>query len=269
MEFNIKGREEKLDIPKREIEIATDFAKRIYKEFGTFIKGVVIFGSVARREKLAKEGDIDVLVLVDDVTLVMTKELTQTYRIITEKILVNMNDGKRLHIQGMKFSTFWEYVRAGDPVVINILRYGLPLIDSGFFEPLQSLLYRGGIRPSQESVYNYFVSAPSAVVRAKEHLLNAVVNLYWATIDSAHAVLMFKGHIPPSPDHVPDLLDSVFVKKRILSKRYPEILRRNYRLFKQIVHRDIKEIDGKDYDRYKRETIDFVNKMRKILEKKN
>lgn len=270
MEFNIERRTRKsnLHFPEKEFDIARKFSKKIYKEFGEFVKGVILFGSSVQKKKLGKEADIDVLVILDDVSINFSRELVQTYRIIVEKIMADMKEGKRLHIQSMKFSSFWEYVRAGDPVAINILRYGIALIDTGFFDPLQMLLDNGRIRPSHEAMYNYYIMAPASVTRAKEHLLSATVDLYWATVDAAHAALMSYGYIPPTPEHVADMLDEVLVRKNILKKKHSKIMRNNYKIFKNIVHRNIKEIEGKDYDKIKKQTCEFVNEIRKILEKK-
>ena len=269
MQFRIEKRERQTEVhfPEKEFSIAREFAKRVYQEFGTFIKALILFGSTAKG-KLAKEGDIDVLIIIDDVSVNLTRELTQTYRIIVEKILADMPDSERLHIQSMKFTSWWEYIRAGDPVAINVLRYGVALIDTGIFDPLQALLDNGRIRPTKEAIHTYFVMAPASLYRAKDHLLSAMVDLYWASIDAAHAALMSLGEIPPSPEHVADMLEKKMVKKGLLKKKYADIMQRNYIIFKKIVHRDIKEVDGADYDRYRRETAVFVNEIKKFLDRR-
>lgn len=270
MDFRIEKRKRSVDIhyPKEEFDIARDFAARVYKEFSQFIKAMVLFGSATSKPKLAKEADIDVLIIIDDVTVNLSRELVQTYRIVVEKILVDMKDGERLHVQSMRLSSFWEYVRAGDPVAINVLRYGLALLDTGIFDPLQALLDNGRIRPTKESIYTYFTMAPASVSRSKEHILSAMVDLYWASVDAAHAALMCLGEIPPSPDHVADMLEQRMVSKGLLKRRYAKIMRENYNVFKQIVHRQVKEIEGREYDVFKARTIDFVNEMRKFIEKR-
>ncbi|MBL7101118.1 MAG: nucleotidyltransferase domain-containing protein [Nanoarchaeota archaeon] len=269
MKFKIekKERQAELHFPEKEFNIAREFTKKVYQEFGTFIKALVLFGSTVKG-KLASEGDIDLLIIIDDVSVNLTRDLTQTYRIIIEKILADMPDSERLHIQSMKFTSWWEYIRAGDPVAINVLRYGVALIDTGVFDPLQALLDNGRIRPTKESIHTYFVMAPASLHKAKDHLLSAMVDLYWASIDAAHAALMSLGEIPPSPEHVADMLEKKMVKKGILKKRYADIMRRNYITFKKIIHRDIKEVDGADYDRYKRDTMMLVNEIKKFLDKK-
>ena len=269
MQFKIEKRERKTDIhfPEKEFSIAREFAKRTYKEFGTFIKALILFGSTAQG-KLAKEGDIDILIILDDVSVNLTRNLTQTYRIVIEKILSGMVDSDRLHIQSMKFTSWWEYIRAGDPVAINVLRYGVALIDTGIFDPLQALLDNGRIRPTKESIHTYFVMAPASMHRAKNHLMSAMIDLYWASIDAAHAALMSLGEIPPSPEHVSDMLEKKMVKKGLLKKRYADIMRKNYITFKKIIHRDIKEVSGADYDNYSKNTAIFVNEIKKFLDKR-
>lgn len=270
MKFNVekKERPKKVYSSNEEFDIARKFAQQVYNEFGHFIKALILFGSVAKRKTTDKKADIDILIVLDDVSITFTRELVQMYRVIVEKILVNMPEGGRLHVQSMKFSNFWEYARSGDPVAINILRNGISLIDTGFFDPLQALLDDGRIRPSKESVHTYFVMAPANLTRAKESLLAATVSLYWAAIDSAHAALMSIGEIPPTPSHVADLLEEKLVKPKHVHKKHAYTMRELYKVFKKIVHRDIKEIKGKDYDKYRKMTEDFVDGMKKFIEKK-
>jgi len=264
MKFKVEKRESRVkEFPAEELNIARKFGRKMFREFGSFLKAVVVFGSVAQFRESKK--DIDILVILDDVTTKFSRELVSAYRIITEKIIAQVAPG-RLHVQSMKFSSFWEYVRAGDPVAINILRYGIALIDTGFFDPLQVLLEQGRIRPSEEAVYTYFTMAPASVQRAKEHILTATVDLYWATIDSAHAALMKLGQIPPTPDHVADMLERAVVKKKLITKKSANTMRTMYKLFKGITHREIKDIKGKDFDKYKDMVTSFVNEMRKFIE---
>lgn len=251
---------------QEDIILARKFAQVVYKEFGTFIKAIVLFGSSVKTPG-AKYRDLDILVILDDIQVIFSRELIETYRIITEKCIAAV-DPQRLHIQSMKFTQFWEYVRAGDPVAINILRSGLALVDTGFFDPLQALLDQGRIRPSEESIYTYFTMAPASLHRSKQHLLTAAIDLYWAAIDAAHAALMKLGEIPPSPEHVADLLERKLVKERHINKKYADVMRKLFTLSKKITHREIKEISGEEYDKYKKLTEIFVEGMKKFIEKK-
>ncbi|MEK6934537.1 MAG: nucleotidyltransferase domain-containing protein [Nanoarchaeota archaeon] len=268
MKFDLQKKERK-NFEKyfsQDIQIARKFAKIMYREFGTFMRALVVFGSTVSNPSNPSK-DIDILVILDDVRIQFTRDLVQTYRIITEKAIAQ-TDPKRLHIQSMKFTSFWEYVRAGDPVAINILRHGVSIIDTGFFDPLQMLLEQGRIRPSDESIYTYFTLSPKSLHRAQQHILTAVVDLYWAGIDAAHAALMTAGQIPPSPDHVADLLEKTLVKNKEISPKYADTMRKLYRTFKRITRREISFISGKEYDKLRDETEIFVDEMRKYIEKK-
>ncbi|MFC2134087.1 nucleotidyltransferase domain-containing protein [Bacteroidota bacterium] len=265
MEFKIEKKDKKNSgkYDKTDIDIAYNFSKKIYKELGKFIKAIVIFGSAARKKKDTK--DIDVLLIIDDLTMVLTKELVQTYRIITEKVIADTST--KLHVTTLRFTNFWEYVRSGDPVAVNILRDGYAIIDNGFFEPLQALLYQGRIRPTPESVWAYFARAPETIKNSKWHLLQATVDLYWAVIDSAHASLMKIGEVPPSPEHVSEMMEEKLVKTGLMDKRYPKIMSRFYDIMKMISSRDIKEISGEQYTEYLKESQDFVKAMEEFIKK--
>ena len=158
-------------------------------------------------------------------------------------------------------------MRIGDPVGINILRDGFALLDTGFFDPLQALLRKGRIRPTPESVWTYFSRAPRTLHNSKWHILQATLDLYWAVIDSAHAALMKVGEIPPSPDHVADMLEERLVKPKLIEKRYTEIMKKFYEIQKKIMYRETKEISSKDFEEYYREASSFVARMEEFINK--
>ena len=250
--------------PKKQLDIAYKFSARLHKEMGPLIKAIVLFGSSVKSEKTAK--DIDILVILDDTEFEFTREIIHTYRIIVQKIVASVSE--EIHLTSLKFTNFWEYVRNGDPLAVNILRDGKPILDKGFIDPLQRLLVRGRIRPSKESVYNYLSRAPMTLLNSQWHIMQAVMDLYWAVIDSAHAALMSINEIPPSPEHVSDMIQEKLVKPGLLNKKYVKIVRNFYSLSKMINHRDIKEIPGHNYDQYYKEAFEFVDAMRKFVEKK-
>jgi predicted nucleotidyltransferase len=265
MEFKVRRKENPhvRKYSQRDLDTAREFAKRVNKEFSMFVRTVVLFGSAARKQKGGT--DIDILVVIDDLGMMLTPEAVQTYRVIMQKI-VGFTD-KRIHLTTLKLTHFWDLVRTGDPVAINILRDGVAIIDTGLFDPLQALLYQGRIRPTHESIYVYLNRAPTTIANSKWHLLQASVDLYWAVVDAAHAALMKHGQIPPSPDHVADLLDEKLVSKGLLEKRYSTIMRNFYGLSKRVLDRDIREVAGRSYDRYLRDATDFVERMERLIGK--
>lgn len=265
MKFKIPKRSAAFEkkYPREALKIARKFAKKVYKELGDFVVALTLFGSSARGES-GRKGDIDIIIIIDDVHVELTRELVETYRIIIAKCVADV-DPKRLHVQTVNLTTFWEYVRAGDPVAINILRDSIALIDIGFFDPLQILLFNGRIRPTQESVWTYFSMAPASIHRAETKMDLAVIDLYWAVIDAAHAALMSIGEIPPSPAHVAELMEEKMVKPGYLDEKYVHIMRHMYEISKRIMHRQIHGISGERYDKYKRLAEQFVTRMRRFI----
>lgn len=266
MEFNIQKKlnENIHKYPTEDLKLAQKFAQELKNELGDFLTGVVMFGSSVRRES-SVGSDIDILVITDDTTLQLSEELIESYKIIVENLIAR--NSLKLHVTSMTFTSFWEYVKAGDAIVVNILRDGVALIDTGFFCPLQSLLRMGRIRPSEESIWRYYGRSPMTLLNSKWHLLQGTLDLYWAVIDAAHAALMRKNEIPPTPEYVADLLDKIYVQKKLLEPKYAETMRKFYKLSKMITHREIKEIPGPAYDQYYLEADAFVRRMKKLIEK--
>ncbi len=265
MEFRIqrKANENIHRYPTEDLKLAQKFSQLLKSELADFLLGAIVFGSTARKDATAKS-DIDILLVTDDTTFQINDALVEGYRIIVEKTMSKVSP--KFHITSMTYTSFWEYAKAGDPVVVNILRDGVAMLDSGFFEPLQRLLQQGRIRPSEESVWRYFGRAPKTLLNSRWHLLQATLDLYWAVIDSAHAALMRKNHIPPTPDHVAEILNKVYVKHRKLEKKYVETMTKFYKLSKAITHRDIKSISGPEYEKLYLEADRFVKRMRRLVE---
>jgi predicted nucleotidyltransferase len=241
-------------------EIAYAFAKRIKEEVGDYAKLVVLFGSSARKQET---GDVDVLIVLDDTLFELTPEFNQTYRIIVEKIIIEVS--RKLHVTTFRLTSFWDYVRAGDPVAINILRDGIALLDPGIFDPLQHLLYQGRIRPTPESAYAYYARAPASLNNAHWHILQATLDLYWSVIDAAHAGLIKVNAVPPSPEFVPSLLEEKLVKPGLLDKKYVKVVERFYHLSRGILHHHITHISGPHFDEYAEEAKEFIEAMQVIV----
>lgn len=261
--INTKSSKTKTNYSSENLDLAYRFTKKINKELGDLIKAVILFGSTARKEKTAK--DIDILVIADDVRIDFSQELVQTYRIVTENCVRQTSD--KIHVTSMKLTSFWEYIRNGDPIALNILRDGFALIDTGFFDPLQLLLRQGRIRPSPESFWSYFNRAPQNLQASKVKIQEAMIDLYWAVIDSAHAVLMHINEVPPSPKHVPQYLEKHLVRKNLISKEAPWTVRKFYDLHKRITNSEIRYFSGKELDQHYKEAEKFVDEMKKFIEK--
>jgi uncharacterized protein (UPF0332 family) len=156
----------------------------------------------------------------------------------------------------------------GDPVVVNIIRYGDPLIDfGGFFSPLKILLQEGKIRSTPEAIYTLLQRAPNHLARTRASMLAAVDGLYWACVDSAHAALIAAKVMPPSPEHISDYLNRYFVDKGMLKSKYADFYQELFMLAKDIVHGKKVEVKGKNIDEWFEKTDEFLGVMSAIVKK--
>ena len=199
--------------------IAFDFATKVYKRFQHIIKSVVLFGSVAKG-RIRKGSDVDVIIFIDDCTIKWDDELIAWYREELGRLISKQTYKKVLHVNTITLSTFWDEFRAGEPLSINIVRYGEALVDhGGFFEPLKVLLAKGKVRPTPEAVFTTMARAEDHLLRANHSLLATIEGYYWACVDAAHAALMTDNVNPPSPEYIGDLLTDFFVITKKLSSK--------------------------------------------------
>lgn len=250
-----------------ERDIAMDFATKVYEKFSKMIKSVVLFGSQVKQNSQAGS-DIDIIVIIDDASIQWDQELIAWYREELAKIIQANPYKTELHINSVKLTTWWQDLLRGDPVVINILRYGEAIIDfGGFFNPLKVLLIQGRIKSTPEAIYTCLQRAPQHLARSKASELGSIEGLYWAMVDSAHAALMSDNQVPPSPEHVPIMLKERFVDKKMLSMKYVVWYRDLYVLHRRIVHGDINDLKGADIDAWQARTDEFIRVMAELIKR--
>ncbi len=259
-ELVLKKKEKLLE----DYDIAYDFATKAYKKFREVIKSIVLFGSVPKKE-ITLKSDIDIIIIIDDTTINWDEELIGWYREELSRLLSSQKYSKELHINTITLTTFWEEIRNGEPLAINVIRYGQALIDfGGFFDPLKILLAKGKIKPSPEAIFVTMERASTHCLRGHNTLLLAVESFYWAMVDASHSALMAKRIIPPSPEHLSDLLTEVFVKKNILDKKYTNWYEDTRKLAKAITYGDVKKVSGNTLQDLAEKTEKFVNTLREL-----
>jgi len=250
---------------KTESEIGMDFATKVYKKFDKLIKSIVLFGSVSKKNP-SPGSDIDLILILDDVSVKWDQELIAWYRTELEKIVKNSPYKSELHINTIKLSTWWEDLIKGDPVVMNIIRDGKALIDfGGFFEPLQYLLVEGKIRPSPEAIYNLLQRAPMHITRSRVSELNCIEGLFWSMVDCAQAALIAANIMPSSPEHLSIDLKENFVDTGKLKMKYVIWYRDLLFLHKKIVHGHITDLKGVEIDDWQEKAEEFLKIMAKLV----
>jgi predicted nucleotidyltransferase/uncharacterized protein (UPF0332 family) len=250
---------------KKESDIAIDFAAKVYKKFDKIIKSVILFGSAAK-QTVVTGSDIDIIILIDDVAVNWAQELIAWYRQELEKLIKNNPYQGNLHINTIKLSTWWEDLMRGDPVVINILRYGESMIDlAGFFNPLKYLLIKGKIKSTPEAIYSALQRAPLHIARSKMAELNAIDGLFWSMVDAAHAALIAIDIPPASPEHVPGDLKENFVNTGKLKMKYVVWYRDLLVLHKKIAHGEVKNLKGVEIDAWQDRAEEFLEVMANLV----
>jgi len=249
----------------REREIAMDFALKVYKEFDQMVKSIVLFGSSAKKKSSASS-DIDILIIIDDLSIRWDMELIAWYREELGKLMGKNPYVRPLHINTMKLSTWWEDLLRGDPIVLNILRYGDSLVDfGGFFTPLKVLMAQGKIRSTPEAIYTLLQRSPRHMARARQSILAAVDGLYWTMIDAAHATLISADIEPASPEDIARVLMENFVNKKLLDKKYIKNFEEVHAATKEIIHGKRAEASGKEIDRWFDMADDFLQEMARLI----
>lgn len=250
---------------KLDTGIAMDFATKAYGVFNKIIKSIILFGSSAKKNSVAGS-DIDIIIILDDVSIVWDQELIAWYREELDRLLRRNPYQKELHINTIKLSTWWDDLMRGDPVIINVLRYGEAMIDfGGFFEPLKLLMLAGKIRATPEAIYNCLQRAPTHFLRSRTAELNSIEGLYWAMVDSAHAALIAAGISPASPEHISRDLKEVFIDKGRLKMKYAVWYRDLLLLHKKISHGEITDLKGVEIDDWQARTQDFMKTMAELV----
>ncbi len=250
-----------------EVDIATDFAKKVYQKFDKLIKSVILFGSTVRKTT-TNNSDIDLIILVDDASVQFDTELIGWYREELAKIITANPYKKELHINTIKLTTWWDELLRGDPVIINMIRYGEEILDfGGFFRPLRVLLQQGRIKPTPEAIYTCLQRAPQHLVKSKQAELASIEGIYWAMVDSSHALLIAAKISPPSPEHIPVLLKENFADKGLLDVKYIGWYREIFALYKGIEHGEIKDVGGQNIDDWQDKAQRFIGVMAELINK--
>lgn len=261
-------------------EIAQAFAKEVLKKYGKYVKAVVMMGSVAR-EEFKPLSDIDVFVVIDDTSMSMTQDMREKVdeelELIAEKIpgatVATKNaDGKEektnlLSVQPTYTLTeFWDYARVAHPIIYNFIKEGVPVYDTGFFEPIKKLLEMGRIPSTREAIENYMEGAPKKIMRAKTvKLLMLAEDAYYAMLNTAQAVLMFMGIEPPVPNRAYEEVKRYLVEPGILEPEYADWLRDIIDIRKKIEHKELMDVSGSFVDEWLEKAEKFTDKMFSLL----
>ncbi|MCL4361958.1 MAG: nucleotidyltransferase domain-containing protein [Candidatus Parvarchaeota archaeon] len=255
---------EKGHLELRGYDAAYKFAKGIFERYPKVMKTIVLFGSYSKGKE-TEDSDVDIMVVMDDV-LNKLDETVQSLIFSDVDKLVKESQVK-LHINFVTLTAFWRGVIAADPVSVNVLKYGVPLIDTGYFEPLQALLNMGEIKPTEESIYASLTRSELYMNSAKLKLASVVTDMYWAVVNSAQAAIMRQGDIPPSPEVIPEMLLKL-EERGLVNKKQIDDFNEIFTLGKRLFHGEKIDINGEKAQEILIKGIEFDSKMTDIAKSK-
>lgn len=261
-----KNSKKEEDFQKKQLELANKFKDAVVKKYGKIIKSVVVFGSLTRKDFHAKS-DVDMLVIVDDVAARFTPETKDIFDDEIYKIAKKIS--KDIVVQpAWTLTEFWDMARIGHPLLCTIVRDGWALYDTGFFIPVRKLLELGKIPTTLEAVERFMQDAPKKIQRVEAGKLFMVAeDIYYAMLNSAQAVLMFIGIVPPPPKNTPTVLKEHMVDEGLLEQEYVNQLKEIIELRKRIEHKEIQDISGANVDKYIAMAKKFISRMEQLLMK--
>ncbi|MBD3312215.1 hypothetical protein GF352_02045 [archaeon] len=250
-----------------DIDLVYKFASKLTSKdyLGGMVQAVVLFGSVMRKKR-TKDSDLDVLVILDDISNELTSEMASAYSLTVGSLLAKLNAHDKIHLTTLGMIRFWDGVLNGEPVITSIIRSGKAIVDTGFFSPLKAMLAKGMIKPTREAVVSHLRMAESLVKNQQLYHRRAVTDFYWAVMDAAHAAVMHAGEETTHPKEVSALFKKIAPSVG-LDPKLSSIINKFLDLSKQITRGRKLRFTGKQVDDYKEKADAFVQSVKKVIEK--
>jgi predicted nucleotidyltransferase len=245
--------------PKEIYSKIVKFTTEAKKQYGDMIKSVIIFGSAAKGT-MVKGSDADLWVVVDDTA---TKSSEDLDKIISQLYLI-AHELKDLHVQSATLTEVWQWLKAGSPELVNFLRYSLVVYDTGFIKPIQRMLAMGLIPPSEETVSLKARSASLRYRKIKQDIKSMIFELRYTATDMVQAVVMHYYRTAPDQKAAPGFMEKL-AKEHGLEKVYIDKFKELDKLWKDIDHKEIKEVTT---DHLKRALIlskEIIDRFKKFL----
>lgn len=262
------------------LRIAKKWSNKVLERYDGIIKAIILVGSVSRLE-FTNSSDIDLVVIIDDTREDVSKEFLEKIDRELEIIAYSMDDAKvKMETEnGEKkerslleifpvytLTEFWDYVRKGHPLVQNIIKEGIALYDTGFFEPLQRLWLQGKIPLTKEAIEGLLERAKQNITRAKVvKIMQLTEDCYYAIVNSAQALFMAWGYEPPPPTKLYKEMKNFSLTSRILDDKYVEWIREIVELRKKVKNYEILEIKGEIVDMWIKRAEEFVGQIEYLI----
>jgi len=194
-------------------DIILNFSKDLIEKVDGLVKSIVLFGSYAENKENEKS-DIDLLIIIDDVYAQDLNITVPFYFDNLNKLLAD-EKYKKIHVTTLTLSKFWEMILNGDPLVLDILRKGEPMIDpAGIFGSLKKMLENGLIKTSPEYLEIMKKRAEEGINYANLMLIKAFESLYNSVITISQYYLIKNNINVYSPEDILNKFEELKKKKK-------------------------------------------------------
>ena len=222
-------------------DVILNFSKDLIEKVDGLVKSIVLFGSYVENKENEKS-DIDLLIIIDDV---YAKDLNITVPFYFDNLNKILADEKykKIHVTTLTLSKFWEMILNGDPLVLDILRKGEPIIDpAGIFGSLKKMLENGLIKTSPEYLEIMKKRAEEGINYANLMLIKAFESLYNSVVTISQYYLIKNNINIYSPEEILNKFEELKKKRKISSEVY-NYYKKVYEYMKKIEHREVKNVD--------------------------
>ncbi|MBI4894456.1 MAG: nucleotidyltransferase domain-containing protein [Candidatus Aenigmarchaeota archaeon] len=220
------------------IERVVKFTNEARKHYGDMIKSVLIFGSIVRGDAV-KTSDADVWVILDDTATKGTDDIDK----VQSHLFLIAHELKDVHVQTTPLTEFWHWIKTGSPELVNFLRYGLPIYDSGFIKPVQRMLAMGLLPPSEETISIRARAAEARHRKVKLDMKSMVFELRYCASDIIQATVMHHYKAQPDLKDIPKFLEKL-VQEGKLEAEWVENFQKMNKMWKDIDHKVVKDVDS-------------------------
>ncbi|MEM5883216.1 MAG: nucleotidyltransferase domain-containing protein [Candidatus Aenigmatarchaeota archaeon] len=260
-QFVEKEEKEEIKTPKEIYSKVVAFTNEARRQYGDLIKSVLIFGSAAKGT-MVKGSDADVWVILDDTATKSSEDLEK----VTTHLYFIAHQLKDLHVQTTPLTEFWNWIKMGSPELVNFLRYGLVIYDTGFIKPVQRMLQMGLIPPSEETVSLKAKASEARFRKIKLDIKSMIFELRYSATDICQAVIMYYYKAQPDQKAIPEYLEKLVVENK-LEREYIEKFKELDKLWKDIDHKVIKEVTTEHLEKALKLTKEIIDRFKSLLPK--
>jgi Glu-tRNA(Gln) amidotransferase subunit E-like FAD-binding protein len=154
----------------------------------------------------------------------------------------------------------------GSPELVNFLRYGLIIYDTGFIKPVQRMLQMGLIPPSEETIGLKAKASEARFRKIKIDMKSMIFELRYSATDVCQAVIMYYYKAQPDQKAIPEFLEKLVSEKK-LEKEYIEKFKELDKLWKDIDHKIIKEVTTEHLEKALKLTKEIIERFKSLLPK--